>query len=260
MNENTLMEIAAQLDQARLQGTTVPPLSSTHPGLQVEQAYRIQQLQTERRLAAGGREVGKKIGLTSRAVQTMLGVDQPDFGALFEDMQVPDGATVQWGQLIQPKIEGEIAFRLGQDLDRPDITPQDVLDATESVQACFEIVDSRIEQWKIGIADTVADNASSALFVLGQRMVPPADFDFRLCGMVLEKNGDITVTGAGAAALGSPLISVAWLANQLRQFGVPLRRGEVILSGALGAMVPVTRGDRFRLEIAGLGACDVAFS
>jgi 2-oxopent-4-enoate/cis-2-oxohex-4-enoate hydratase len=259
IKQPTIQAIADELDAARNACSTVPPLTGRYDGLTVEHAYAVQRLLADKRVAGGARVVGKKVGLTSRAVQDMLGVKQPDFGYLFSDMAVPSGGRVATNTLIQPKIEGEIAFVLKHDLRGPGLTAADVLRATEGVMACFEIVDSRIADWKIGIIDTVADNASSALFVLGDSMVDAASVDLGLCGMVLERNGDVVVTGAGAAALGSPVNAVVWLANQLGEFDVPLLAGEVILSGALGAMVPVKAGDRFRLAIGGVGRCAVAF-
>jgi 2-oxopent-4-enoate/cis-2-oxohex-4-enoate hydratase len=259
IKQAVIQAIADELDAARSACTTVSPLTGRHEGLTVEHAYAVQRLLADKRIAGGARIVGKKVGLTSRAVQDMLGVKQPDFGYLFSDMAVASGGRVATNTLIQPKIEGEIAFVLKHDLRGPGLTAADVLRATEGVMACFEIVDSRIADWKIGIIDTVADNASSALFVLGDSMVGAASLDLALCGMVLERNGDVVVTGAGAAALGSPVNAVVWLANQLGEFDVPLLAGEVILSGALGAMVPVKQGDRFRLAIGGIGRCAVAF-
>jgi len=162
--------------------------------------------------------------------------------------------------LIQPRAEGEIAFVLKRDLRGPGITPSDVVAASEHVMACFEIVDSRIHEWKIRIQDTVADNASSGLFALGRERVAPDGVDFVTCGMVVEKNGEIISTGAGAAALGSPLHCVAWLADTMSRFGVPLRAGEIILSGSLVPLEPVRPGDRMRVTIGGIGTCDVAFA
>lgn len=251
--------IARELETARLESRALEPVSGRYPAMTIEDAYKVQQVQAATRVAGGARIVGKKIGLTSRVVQNMLGVHQPDFGYLFSDMIIPSGDRVASEMLIQPKIEGEIAFVLKQDLRGPGLSNADVLQATAGVMTCFEIVDSRVADWKIGIVDTVADNASSALFVLGDRLVDPATVDLALCGMVMEKNGEVVVTGAGAAALDSPVNAVTWLANQLGELGVPLLAGEVILSGALGAMVTVSKGDHFRVEIGGIGTCAVHF-
>lgn len=248
-----------ELHEALVARKTVEPLSARHPTLTIADAYRIQQHMLGRRLAAGQSVVGKKIGVTSKPVMQMLGVSQPDFGNLLSGMIADQVQAVSFDSLIQPKAEGEIAFVLKRDLCGPHVTNAEVLAATEGVMACFEIVDSRIEDWKIRIQDTVADNASAGVFVLGSRMVDPHSIDLNLCGMVLERNGELVATGAGAAALGSPVNAVAWLANALGGFGMSLTAGEVILSGSLAAMIPVQRGDRFRMQIGGIGDCSVRF-
>jgi 2-oxopent-4-enoate/cis-2-oxohex-4-enoate hydratase len=256
---HTIDALGDALYHALIQCRVVEPLTSQHPDITIEDAYRIQQRLNARRLAAGERIIGKKIGVTSQAVMTMLGVDQPDFGMLTDSMVYNEGEAVPAARLIQPKAEGEIAFLLKRDLQGPGVTAADVLAATEGVMACFEIVDSRIRDWKIRIQDTVADNASCGVFVLGDRLADPKMVDLHTCGMVLEKNGEVAVTGAGAATMGSPLTAVAWLANTLGRMGVALQAGEVILSGALGAMVPVQRGDCLRVTIGGIGGCSVRF-
>jgi 2-oxopent-4-enoate/cis-2-oxohex-4-enoate hydratase len=239
---------------------TVAPLTEREPSITVGDAYHISRRLLDRRLAEGERLIGKKIGVTSKAVQRMLDVHQPDFGYLTDRMRCEDGGEVPIGrELIQPRAEGEIAFLLRRDLVGPGVTPADVLAATECVMPCFEIVDSRIRNWQIRVEDTVADNASSGLFVLG-REARAAAFDFFSCGMVMEKNGEIISTGAGAAALGSPLVCVAWLADTLAGFGVALLAGEVILSGSLVPLEPVRPGDRMRVTIGGLGAAEVHFT
>jgi 2-oxopent-4-enoate/cis-2-oxohex-4-enoate hydratase len=258
-SDSLLDALGDELYAALRAATPIEPLTQRHPGLTLEHAYAIQQRLNARRLADGERVVGKKIGVTSKAVMNMLGVHQPDFGLLTDAMLVHPGATLDSRTLIQPKAEGEIAFVLKRDLQGPGVGVADVLAATECVLPCFEIVDSRIRDWKIRIQDTVADNASCGVFVLGSQAVSPLDVDLNTCGMVLEKNGEVVVTGAGAAALGSPLNAVAWLANTLGRLGMGLKAGEVILSGALGAMVPAVRGDHFRVSIGGLGDCSVRF-
>jgi 2-oxopent-4-enoate/cis-2-oxohex-4-enoate hydratase len=259
MLTTTIETLGDELYDALLGCRTVEPLTSRYPDITIEDAYAIQQRLTQRRLAAGQRIIGKKIGVTSQAVMNMLGVDQPDFGMLTDTMVYDEGQAIPASALIQPKAEGEIAFLLKRDLQGPGVTAAEVLASTEAVMACFEIVDSRIRDWKIRIQDTVADNASCGVFVLGDRLVDPRAVDLTTCGMVLEKNGEIVVTGAGAATMGSPLTAVAWLANTLGRMGVPLKAGEVILSGALGAMVPVTQGDNLRVTIGGIGSCSVRF-
>lgn len=259
MDPQLIEQLGDELYTALTSRQPVAPLSERHDGIGIEDAYRIQQRMIARRLEAGERVVGKKIGVTSRAVMNMLGVYQPDFGYLLDGMVVNEGESIDSATLIQPKAEGEIAFLLKRDLMGPGIGAADVLAATECVMPCFEIVDSRIRDWKIRIADTVADNASCGVFVLGDSAVDPRRVDLTTCGMVLEKNGEIVATGAGAAALGSPLNAVAWLANTLGQLGIGLEAGEVVLSGALAAMFPAKAGDNFRVSIGGLGGCSVRF-
>ena len=236
----------------------VEPLTDREPDLSLEQAYQIQEHVIQRRLTLGDRIIGKKIGLTSRIVQRALGVNQPDFGQLLASMAAGD--TISTGLLMQPRAEGEIAFLLDRDLAGPGITNAEVLYATRSVLPCFEIVDSRVRNWRIRLQDTVADNASAGMFVLGERAVDVRGLDLTTCGMVLEKNGVLESTGAGAAALGSPVNCVAWLANALGRLGVPLRAGEIILSGSLGALVAVAAGDCLHLSIGGIGSVSVRFT
>ena len=235
----------------------IAPLTERDPELTLEEAYRIQEYVIGRRLALGDRIIGKKIGLTSRVVQRSLGVSEPDFGQLLASMVATD--TIEAATLLQPRVEGEIAFLLDRDLTGPGISNADVLRATRAVLPCFEIVDSRIRDWRIKLPDTVADNASAGMLVLGDRAVDPKTLDLSLCGMVLEKNGALECTGAGAAALGSPVNCVTWLVNTLGRFGMPLRAGEIVLSGSLGALIPVTAGDHMQLSIGGIGSASVRF-
>ena len=259
MNDDLIRTLGDVLYTALQDCRVVEPLTNRHPDITVEDAYRIQQRLNARRVEAGETIIGKKIGVTSRAVMNMLGVHQPDFGMLTDRMVFNEGEAVDAKTLIQPKAEGEIAFILKRDLQGPGVTAADVLAATEGVMACFEIVDSRIRDWKIKIQDTVSDNASCGVFVLGDRVVDPREVDLTTCGMVLEKNGEVVVTGAGAATMASPLNAMAWLANTLGRLGMPLKAGEVVLSGALGAMVPVKAGDNLRVTIGGIGGCSVRF-
>ena len=203
--------------------------------------------------------VGKKIGLTSIAMQKLIGVNEPDYGHLFDSMLVREGEPVPCSRLLLPKVEGEVAFVLKRRLKGPGVTIADVLRATEGVMASIEIVDSRVRDWKIKLEDSVADNASSARFVVGSRLVDPAGIDLRLVGMVLEKNGEVVNTGAGAAVLGHPAASVAWLANKIGEFGIALEEGEIILSGALTAAVDARAGDSFLISFGGLGTVGVRF-
>jgi 2-keto-4-pentenoate hydratase len=256
------IERAAQvLRDAYDEGKPCPPLrGELLPEGDVETAYDVQQAQVRRWTAEGRRPVGAKIGLTSRVVQENLGVYQPDFGVLFADMAVPDGTEVDLGRLLQPRVEAEVAFVLGADLPYEQVTVADVIHATDHLLPAIEIVDSRVAGWDISIVDTVADNASSGLFVLGTAPRRIAEVDLRLCGMVLEHAGEPVSVGAGAACLGNPAHAVAWLAETLARSGRPLRAGDVVLSGALGPMVPVAPGAAYEARISGLGSVRTCFS
>jgi len=257
MSAETIVRLGDELFESFRSRVPIEPLTEREPAITVADAYRIQERVIERRLALGDRIIGKKIGLTSRVVQRALGVSEPDFGQLLASMVATD--TISVANLLQPRAEGEVAFLLGRDLEGPGVTNADVLRATRSVLPCFEIVDSRIRNWRIKLQDTVADNASAAMLVLGDRAVDINEIDLATCGMVLEKNGVLECTGAGAAALGSPVNCVAWLANALGRFGISLRAGEIILSGSLGALVPVAAGDSLHLSIGGIGSASVRF-
>ena len=260
MDPRVLEHLGDELYGALRSRTPVAPLTAREPAITIDDAYHVSRRFLQRRLDDGERVIGKKIGVTSKVVQRALDVHQPDFGWLTDAMKFDDGAEVPIStRLIQPRAEGEIAFVLKRDLKGPGITNAEVLAATECVMPCFEIVDSRIENWKIRIQDTVADNASSGLFVLGKDAVDPKSIDLVHCGMVVEKNGEVLSTGAGAAALGSPVFCVAWLANTLGAFGIPLLAGEVILSGSLVPLEPVVAGDRMRVTIGGIGRASVVF-
>ena len=259
MEQSTISQLGDELYDALSNGKTVSPLTSRGFDITIEDAYHIQQRMLARRIEKGEKVVGKKIGVTSKAVMNMLSVHQPDFGYLLDGMVYNEGESIPMATLIQPKAEGEIAFLLNKDLMGPGLTAADVLAATEGVMACFEIVDLRIQDWKIKIQDTVADNASCGVFVLGDKLVPIDQVDLALCGMVLEKNGEIIVTGAGAATMASPVNAMVWLANTLGSLGIALKAGDIVLSGAMGAMVPVVKGDSLRVTIGGIGGCSVRF-
>jgi 2-keto-4-pentenoate hydratase len=250
---------AKQLSEAEesLIGTT--SLTSADPNLTVEEAYEIQLENIERKVAQGQTIVGKKIGLTSKAMQDLLGVDEPDYGHLLDSMVIENGSAVPKQKVLQPKVEGEIAFILKKDLKGPNVTTLDVLQATDYILPAIEVVDSRVQDWKIKLPDTIADNASSAFYALGGKPVKIEDVDLELLGMVLTKNGKLVNTGVGAAALGNPAQCVAWLANRLADFDISLRAGEVILSGALSAAVDAEEGDTFTARFAHLGEVSVHF-
>jgi 2-keto-4-pentenoate hydratase len=254
-----LSEAAAALWDAARTGRYTQPLRASFPGLDAADAYAIQRMNTERRLAGGRRVVGRKIGLTARAVQAQLGVDQPDFGVLFDDMSFGDAEPIPMQQLDQPKVEAEIAFVFGRDLDMANPGQADVIRAVDHVLPAIEIVGSRIAGWDIRFVDTVADNASSGAFVLGGSPRLLGDVDLRLCGMVMSRRGEPVSVGAGAACLGHPVNAVVWLARTMAALGQPLRAGDVVLSGALGPMVPVAAGDVFEARINGLGSVKAVF-
>ncbi len=261
MNENLIKQYGDELYNALVTRTPVDPLTERQQDITIEDAYHISLQMVDRRVEAGEWIIGKKIGVTSAAVQNMLNVHQPDFGYLTDHMVYSSGAEMPISeQLIAPKAEGEIAFILKRDLMGPGISNADVLRATECVMPCFEVVDSRVRDWKIKIQDTVADNASCGLFILGDQAVSPEHVELATVGMVVEKNGVIISTGAGAAALGSPVNCVAWLANTLGEFGISLKAGEVILSGSLVPLEPVQAGDFMRVDIGGMGAASVRFT
>jgi 2-keto-4-pentenoate hydratase len=250
----------AALREAYRTGLPCPPLrDSLLPAGEVETGYAVQREMLAGWVADGRRPVGAKVGLTSAAVQRQLGVDQPDFGVLLADRAVPDGAEVPLADLLQPRVEAEVAFVLGADLPDEQVTSVDVIRATDYLLPAIEIADSRVAGWDISIVDTVADNASSGRYALGTRPVRLADVDLRLCGMVLEHAGQPVSVGAGAACLGNPLHAVAWLAGTLAAAGSPLRAGDLVLSGALGPMVPVTPGGGYEARISGLGSVRVCF-
>ncbi|MGB2255103.1 MAG: 2-oxopent-4-enoate hydratase [Spongiibacter marinus] len=260
MEPSKIQLLGDELYEAMIARQAVSPLTARGEDISIDDAYHISLRMLERRQAAGARVIGKKIGVTSKAVQSMLNVHQPDFGYLTDDMVFNSGEVMPISErLIAPRAEGEIAFILKKDLMGPSVTNADVLAATECVMPCFEIVDSRIKDWNIAIQDTVADNASCGLFLLGEEAVSPRKVDLVTCGMVVEKNGAIISTGAGAAALGSPVNCVAWLANTLGEFGISLKAGEVILSGSLVPLEPVQAGDSLRVDIGGIGSASVRF-
>ncbi|MCC6827999.1 MAG: fumarylacetoacetate hydrolase family protein [Novosphingobium sp.] len=258
MTDVSYEDLARRLRDAYTHGA-VPPLRDGLDPVDAAGAYAVQEINTRFWEAQGRRIVGRKAGLTAKAVQAQLGVDQPDFGVLFDDMRIADGGTLSPASCLQPKAEAEIAFVLGADLADPDTTADQAAAAVASVHAAIEIVDSRIADWKISFADTVADNGSSAFFVLAQAGKPLAGADLYTAGMVMEVNGQIASLGVGAAALGNPLNAAAWLARTLAARGEPLRAGDVLLAGALGPMVALHPGDHVRAIVGGIGACSFSY-
>jgi 2-keto-4-pentenoate hydratase len=259
MTPQLIEEAASALTEAARTGKYIAPLRETYEQLTIEDAYAIQRVNTGRRLAEGRRLVGCKIGLTSVAVQKQLGVDRPDFGMLFDDMGYGDGEPIPASILTQAKIEAEVAFVIGRDITVPNPGQLDVLNAIEYALPALEIVGSRIADWNVRITDTIADNASSSAYVIGNSPRKLSEFDLRLCGMVMERRGDPVSVGAGAACLGNPVNAVVWLARTMATLGTPLKAGDLVLSGALGPMVAVRPGDIFETRINGLGSVRAVF-
>lgn len=256
---SAVQKAADALWQAELSGTGCAPVRDLFDDGDTAAAYAVQRINLDRRIAEGRRVVGRKIGLTSPAVQRQLGVDQPDFGALLSDMSVADGGTVEHGRLVQPKVEAEVALILGADLLQPELTVADVLRAVDFALPALEIVDSRIAGWDISFTDTVADNASSGLFVLGGRPVPLSAVDLRGVRMTLLRDGEKVSEGTGADCMDGPLNAAVWLASTLARLGDPLRAGDVVLTGALGPMAVAQPGSAFEARISGLGSVRVGF-
>jgi 2-keto-4-pentenoate hydratase len=250
---------ARELYRAEKEKSALRPFTEKYPKIDIGDAYRIQLSLIDLKKTDGAKVVGKKIGLTSKAMQKMLNVDQPDYGHILDGMVLQDGTSFRVSELIQPKIEPEIAFILDRDLTGPGVTPMQVMAATRFVVPALEIIDSRIEGWKIKLCDTIADNASSARVVLGSSPRRVDERDLKLMGMILEKNGDIVQTGAGGAVLGHPAVAVAWLANAVGQFGVSLSAGDIIMPGALCGAADVSAGDLLQATFDGLGSVSVRF-
>ena len=259
-SQANVQKVADLLWQAAGSGQPIAPVRELLAEGGVDAAYAAQEVNTRRSLESGRRLVGRKIGLTSVAVQKQLGVDQPDYGMLFADMAMPDGLDIPLSRLMQPKAEAEVAFVLGRDLDSEQPTMAEVFRAVDYAVAALEIVGSRVANWDIKILDTIADNASSGLYVLGNTPMRLDGLDLRTCGMVMEVKGEPVSTGAGAACLGHPLNATLWLARVMARVGRPLKAGDTVLSGALGPMVTVNPGDVFEARIEGLGSVRAVFS
>ena len=252
--------IASKLRGAAESGNPIPPIREELAAGGIQAAYAVQNANTQHAIKQGRRLVGRKIGLTSKSVQKQLGVDSPDFGMLFADMAFNDGEEVPLAKVMQPKVEAEVAFVLEKDLTQPQVTLTDVISAVAYALPAIEIVGSRIAKWDIKLLDTVADNASAGLFVLGAEPRKLDGLDLRLCGMVMELRGEAASVGAGAACLGHPLNAALWLARTMVEVGRPLKAGDVVMSGALGPMVAVKPGDVIDTRINGLGSVRAAFA
>ncbi len=251
--------IAEQLYAARRDRIPIPPLTAANPGMSVAEAYEVQRHFVSLLRADGGDIVGYKLGLTSKPMQDMLGVHEPDYGPVLSSMVYESGSTFDLGEFIQPKVEAEILLVLDKPLRGPGVTTADASQAIAGAVAAIEMVDSRIEDWKIGLADTISDLASSAATIKGNRVVP-LDFDVKLTGMVITRNGETVATGAGAAALGDPVYAVAWLANTLAPFGVTLEPGQFIMTGSLHGAFDVDPGDTVTAEFDRLGSVTMHFT
>ncbi len=263
MSNSAVVESVAQaLRDAEVNQAAIAPIRPQLGGetADVDIAYAVQEVNTKRALAEGRRLVGRKIGLTSKVVQAQLGVDQPDFGMLFADMAYGDGEAIPAGLLIQPKVEAEIALVIKSDLTKEKHTYADIISATDYALPAVEVVDSRIENWKISLIDTVADNASSAAFVLGSKPVKLDDLDLVNCKMIMTRGEEVVSQGVGKACLANPLNAAVWLADEMVRRGRPLLAGDIILTGALGPMVVANPGDEFKVEIEGFGSVTAAFA
>lgn len=260
------MEVASRAEAAHLlldaytSRHPVEPLTETYQGMTLEDSYEIQLLQIRSRLAAGARIKGHKVGLTSMAMQRQMGVDQPDYGHLLDGMFHLEHQPIPATAYLQPRVEPEIAFVLKRPLSGPGVTVAEAAAAVDFVLPALEVIDSRIRDWRIGLLDTIADNASSGGVVLGSHPTPLDRTDLRLAGCLLHRDGELVATGAGGAVLGSPLTSLVWLANTVGARGVVLEAGHVILPGSVTAAVPVTPGDSFTATFAGLGSVTAVFA
>ena len=260
MAQDPITTAARRIRNAAKNGKPCKPIRDLLKKGDVDAAYAVQQINTDHWIAEGRRVVGRKIGLTAKSVQVQLGVDQPDYGILYADMEVVDGDEIDSSTVLQPRAEGEIALVLDNDLIDDQLTLVDLIDAVAYAVPAIEVVGSRIAKWDINILDTIADNASSGLYVLGTRPVGLHELDLRMCGMVMENKGEQVSVGAGVACLGNPLNSALWLARKMVQVGMPLQAGDVLMTGALGPMAAVSPGDAVEVRISGLGSVRAAFS
>lgn len=260
MNTSLINTLGDELFEALQQRTSIKPLTDRRPDLTIDDAYYISLRMLARRQSLGEEVVGKKIGVTSKVVQEMLGVHRPDFGFLTQTMEYPNKGEIPiQGHLIQPRAEAEIGFKLKKDLKGPGVTEADVLAATDYIMPCFEIVDSRIDNWQIKIQDTIADNASCGVYVLGEGQADPNEIDLANILVTVKKNGQFLSEGKGSAVQGNPLTAVAWLANTLGEYDIPFLAGEVILSGSLVPLEPVQAGDQMEMTLTGVGTCHIQF-
>ena len=252
-------ELAADLAQAERSREPIAPLTSAYPDIDVVDAYEIQLINIRQRVAEGARVLGHKVGLSSLAMQQMMGVDEPDYGHLLDEMQVFEDTPVKAGRYLYPRVEVEVGFILAADLPGAGCTEDDVLAATEALAPSIELIDTRITDWKIALCDTIADNASSAGFVLGEARVSPRELDVKSIDAVLTRNGEVVTEGRSDAVLGNPVTAVAWLARKVESFGVRLRKGDIVLPGSCTRAIDARAGDHFVADFAGLGSVRLSF-
>lgn len=252
-------ELAADLAQAERSGEPIAPLTAAYPDIDVVDAYEIQLINIRQRVAEGARVLGHKVGLSSLAIQQMMGVDEPDYGHLLDEMQLFEDTPVKANRYLYPRVEVEVGFVLNADLPGAGCTEDDVLAATEALVPSIELIDTRITDWKIELCDTIADNASSAGFVLGEARVSPRDIDVKGIDAVLRCNGEVVAEGRTDAVLGNPVTAVAWLARKVDGFGVRLRKGDVVLPGSCTRAIDAHPGDNFVADFAGLGSVRLSF-
>lgn len=255
----TREELAADLAEAERSRVPMTPLTSNHPDIDVVDAYEIQLINIRQRIAEGARVVGHKVGLSSEAMQKMMGVDEPDYGHLLADMEVFEDKPVPAGRFLFPRVEVEVGFILADDLPGAGCTEDDVLAATAAFAPSIELIDTRIKDWKIALCDTIADNASSAGYVLGKERVSPKDVDIRGIDAVLTRNGEVVAEGRSDAVLGNPVTAVAWLARKVESFGVRLKAGDIVLPGSCTRAIDARPGDQFVADFTGLGSVRLSF-
>ena len=251
--------MAADLAQAERSREPIAPLTAAYPDIDVVDAYEIQLINIRQRVAEGARVLGHKVGLSSKAMQQMMGVDEPDYGHLLDEMQVFEDTPVKAGRYLYPRVEVEVGFILSEDLPGAGCTEDDVLAATEALVPSIELIDTRITDWKIALCDTIADNASSAGFVLGEARVSPADIDVKAIDAVLTRNGEVIAEGRSDAVLGNPVTAVAWLSRKVESFGVRLRKGDIVLPGSCTRAIDARAGDEFVADFSGLGSVRLLF-
>lgn len=252
-------QLAADLAEAERARVAIGPLTSDNPAIDVVDAYEIQLINIRQRVAEGARVVGHKVGLSSKAMQEMMGVDEPDYGHLLDDMEVFEDRPVPAGEYLYPRVEVEVGFVLADDLPGEGCTEDDVLAATAAFAPAIELIDTRITDWKIKLCDTIADNASSAGWVLGEARVSPKDIDIQNIDAVLTRNGEVVAKGRSDAVLGNPVTAVAWLARKVDSFGVRLKAGDIVLPGSCTKAIDARPGDEFVADFDGLGSVHLSF-